>query len=86
MRHAAQVHREIAGFLAENMTPATLVAFRPSDAAQRRVSDLIFREKNEGLTREETEELDAYMGLEHVMRLAKAMAHRRLREQNAHQR
>lgn len=86
MSDSGSVYREVAGFIAENTAPAALIAFRPSEEAQQRVSDLIFREKYEGLTPEETEELNGYMGLEHVMRMAKALAHRRTGSPTADQR
>ena len=41
-----------------------------------RVGELIRREKSDGLTAEETAELDHYMQLEHLMRLAKARERR----------
>jgi uncharacterized protein YnzC (UPF0291/DUF896 family) len=39
-----------------------------------RVSELIYREKTTGLATEEKAELDHYMWLEHVMRMAKIRA------------
>jgi hypothetical protein len=50
------------------------VAFRPSEEAQQRVSDLLQREKEGVLSAEEISELDHYLQLEHLMRLAKARA------------
>jgi hypothetical protein len=38
------------------------------------VADLIDREKNTGLSPEETSELDSFLKLEHLMRLAKTRA------------
>jgi hypothetical protein len=38
------------------------------------VEELIQREKTTGLTPDETTELDSYVQLEHLMRLAKARA------------
>ena len=51
---------------------------RPSEAAKIWVAELIRREKSDGLTAEETTELDHYMQLEHLMRLAKVRARRNL--------
>ena len=47
-------------------------------ATKARVADLIAREKESGLTPDETSELDHYMQLEHIMRLAKARARKHL--------
>ncbi len=55
-----------------------LVAFQPSEEARRRVTYLIEQEKSASLTPEEKSELDHYMQLEHLMRLAKARARRHL--------
>jgi len=52
-----------------------VITFRPSEEAKARVADLIFREKTEGLSQDEKTELDHYLQLEHLMRLAKARAH-----------
>ena len=71
-------YEEIIDFIASGTTPTSVVAFRPSVQAKERVADLIYREKNEGLTAEETSELDHYMQLEHLMRLAKARARKHL--------
>lgn len=71
-------YEELVDFLAAGTTPSSLVAFRPSEATRDRVADLIHREKTTGLSPEETEELNHYLHLEHVMRLAKARARQRL--------
>jgi hypothetical protein len=71
-------YEELVDFLAGGTTASSLVAFRPSDATRERVADLIHREKTSGLSSEETEELNHYLHLEHVMRLAKARARLRL--------
>jgi len=64
---------EVADFIA--MTdPAKVLAFRPSKETQERVSDLIEREKNSEISNEEKSELDYYMHLEHLMRMAKIFA------------
>jgi hypothetical protein len=69
-----RAYEEIIDFIASGTSPCDVVAFQPSDAAKARVADLIHREKTTGLSPEETAELDHYLQLEHVMRLAKARA------------
>ncbi|MDQ4076339.1 MAG: hypothetical protein M3220_08835 [Chloroflexota bacterium] len=71
-------YEEIIDFIAAGTTPSSVVAFRPSDATKARVAELIQREKTVGLSAEETVELNHYMQLEHLMRLAKARARRHL--------
>ena len=70
-----KAYEEIIEFIASGSTPDTLVAFRPSAATKHRVAALIDLEKNSSLSIEEESELDHYMQLEHLMRLAKARAH-----------
>ena len=69
-----KVYDEVIEFIASS-SPQNVIAFRPSDAARDRVNDLIFREKTEGLSESEKSELDHYLQIEHLMRLAKARAH-----------
>ena len=75
---ALPVYDEIINFLAAGITPKSLIEFQPSETTKERVADLIFREKNSNLTPNEKTELDQYMVLEHLLRLAKARAHQYL--------
>jgi hypothetical protein len=70
----ARAYEEVVDFIAGGTTPSTVASYRPSPEVRERVADLIHREKNEGLSSEETSELDHYMQIEHLMRLAKARA------------
>ncbi|MBK9216320.1 MAG: hypothetical protein IPM59_12155 [Chloracidobacterium sp.] len=72
--NAIKAYEEVVDFIASGTTPKNVIAFRPSKAAQERVSDLLQRDKNSDLTGAERSELDYYMLLEHLMRLAKARA------------
>jgi hypothetical protein len=65
---------EIIDFIAAGTTPDAVVHFRPSPEAQRRVAELVEREKAARLSSEEKAELDHFMELEHIMRMAKARA------------
>lgn len=69
-----QAYEELVDFIATDTTPAKVVAFRPSPETQTRVENLIRQEKNTGLSPEEKAELDKYLQLEHLMRLAKIKA------------
>lgn len=79
--NVAPAYKEIVDFIAAGTTPQDLVAFRPSEVAKERVADLIHREKTTGLTAEETTELNHYLELEHLMRLAKARARYHLKNE-----
>ena len=69
-----RAYDECVEFIAAGTTPQAVVEFQPSDAAKSRVADLIHREKTSGLSSDERSELDHYLQLEHIMRLAKARA------------
>lgn len=73
-----KAYDEVIEFIAAGTSPQNVIAFRPSEEAKARVADLIFREKTAGLSAEEKSELDHYLQIEHLMRLAKARAHRYL--------
>lgn len=67
-------YQEIIDFLAKGTTPEMIINFQVSDETKEKVADLIFAEKTTGLTPEEKEELDHFLLLEHIVRLAKAKA------------
>jgi hypothetical protein len=71
-----RIYDEIIDFLASGTTPETLVEFQLSDNVKEHVGDLIFREKNSSLTTDEKSELDQFTMLEHILRMAKARAHK----------
>lgn len=70
-----RAYEEIIDFIAAGTSPDSIVAYQPSQTAKDRVADLIFLEKTGGLSPDEKSELDHYLQLEHIMRLAKARAH-----------
>jgi hypothetical protein len=70
-----KAYEEIIDFIAAGTTPDTLVGFKPSSETKQRVAALIEQEKTSFLSSDEKSELDHYMQLEHLMRLAKARAH-----------
>jgi hypothetical protein len=72
--NANRAYEEVIELIAAGSSPSKVIAFRPSEAAKARVVDLVTREKTGGLTQDETSELEHYLQLEHIMRLAKARA------------
>ena len=78
---ATPAYDEFVDFIAAGTTPSGVIAFRPSAEAKARVADLISREKTSGLNDDETAELNYYMQLEHIMRLAKARARKYLTDE-----
>ena len=68
------IYLELVDFLAGGSTPEEVANFRPSEDAQRRVSELIGRERQSCLSVEESAELAHFLELEHILRMAKAKA------------
>ena len=71
---AVPSYLEIIDFIAAGTTPESVIEYRPSEEARRRVEALISREKEGPLSPEEKSELDHFMELEHIIRMAKARA------------
>jgi hypothetical protein len=69
---------EFVDFIAGGCTPQSDIDFRPSEETKALVADLIRRQKKEELSTDETSELNHYLQIEHLMRLAKARARQRL--------
>ncbi|MFC1717631.1 hypothetical protein ACFL6S_28475 [Candidatus Poribacteria bacterium] len=69
-----RAYDEVIDFIAAGTSPSSVIDFQPSDPVKQRVADLIRREKSAELSLDEKSELDHYMQLEHLMRLAKARA------------
>lgn len=65
-------------FIASGTTPQSVVDFRPSAETKTKVAELIHRQQTQAMTPDETAELNHYLQIEHLMRLAKARARRRL--------
>ena len=74
----SRVYDEIVDFIASGTSPRAVVSFVPSQQTKDRVAYLLHREKVNGLNEEESSELDHYLHIEHIMRLAKARARKHL--------
>ena len=68
------VYMELVDFVARGSIPEEVASFRTSPEAQRRVAELLERQRESKLTEEETSELDGFVQLEHMLGLAKAKA------------
>jgi hypothetical protein len=69
-----RAYTELVDFIAAGASAKEVAAFVPSDKAKARVRELLEKEKDETLTKAERYELDQYLHIEHLMRLAKARA------------
>ena len=69
-----RAYNEIVDFIAAGSSPQSVSEFHPSDETKSRVLELLMQAKSETLTTDEASELEHYLQLEHLMRLAKARA------------
>ena len=65
---------EIVDFIANGTTPSQVADYRPSPESQRRVAELLERDRAGSLSADEKAELDHYVELEHILRMAKIRA------------
>ena len=66
-------YKELIQFIA-SLSPRDVLDFKPSETARQRVWELIERQKSAPLPGDEKSELDHYLEIEHLMRLAKGRA------------
>ena len=66
-------YKELIQFIA-SLSPRDVLDFKPSETARQRVWELIERQKSVPLPADEKSELDHYLEIEHLMRLAKGRA------------
>jgi len=69
----AKVYEELVEFIAR-LSPTEIINFHPSEATRQRLEELLERHREASLTPEEAEELENYLVIEHLFRLAKARA------------
>jgi len=72
---------QIIELLTSQPAPEEVLALRPSPEFQARVSELLDYNKREELSIAEANELERYLMLEHLVRLAKAYAYKQLTKQ-----
>lgn len=70
-----KVYDDFIDFIATGTTPQSMIAFQLSSSAQERLENLIYRGKEGMLDPEERAELDKFLVVEHLVRVAKARAH-----------
>ncbi len=69
-----KAYSEFVDYIVTGLSPAQVLAFRPSEETRERVRYLLSAEKNGEITTEEEAELDDFEQFEHLMRMAKARA------------
>ena len=72
----------ILAMLASQPSPEQVLALHPSSKLQERIGDLLVRGKESTLSLQESTELERYLMLEHLVRLAKAHAAKQLAQRS----
>lgn len=67
------IYESLAEFIA-SMDPMKVLGFHAPEDIQNRVDELLEKEKEQGLSEQEEDELEHYFILEHIVRLAKSRA------------
>jgi hypothetical protein len=74
MNASEPVYMELVDFVARGSTAEEVANFRPSPEAQKRVAELLEKQRESQLTDEESSELDGFVQIEHILGLARAKA------------
>jgi hypothetical protein len=78
MVHNVSIYDDVATFMA-TMNPEKVISFKPSGKSQRRLDNLLDRQKDTGLNLEEKSELEHYLMLNRIIGLAKARAYKMIK-------
>ncbi len=78
MVHTLSIYDEIVELITSAPRPEAILKFKPSQTAQLRLEFLLSKNAESNLTELEKHELDQFLLVEHLMRLAKARARQRI--------
>lgn len=67
-------YAEFIEFIAAGVTPEQIINFKPSEASQSRLDELLVRLQANTISDEERRELSHFKEMEHILRMAKARA------------
>ncbi|MGI0479578.1 hypothetical protein ACN4EE_02185 [Geminocystis sp. CENA526] len=69
-----KIYDEFLDFIAKGTTPEELTNFQFSDKVKEEIEDLVYRAKNAEITKEEKQQLEELVLIEHLIVMAKAKA------------
>jgi hypothetical protein len=73
-----KIYDEFIDFIAQGTSPESVTKFQFSEATKEQIEDLVERAKLADLSPSEKTELEQFLVVEHLIRLAKAKAHQYL--------
>jgi hypothetical protein len=74
----SRIFDELVDFITSSPPPEQILKFRPSLSVQTRLEDLLGKKHETMLNEAETHELNQFLLIEHLMRLCKANARKKL--------
>ena len=74
-----RAYEDFVNFIVSGIQPEAVLAYHPTPETNDRVEDLVIKSKTDGLDKAEQSELEHFLQIEHIMRLAKARVHQRLK-------
>ncbi|NET67311.1 MAG: hypothetical protein F6K63_24170 [Moorea sp. SIO1G6] len=74
-----KIYDEFINFIAQGTSPKSVTKFQYSEATKEQIDDLVERAKLGDLSPSEKNELEQFLVVEHLIRLAKARAHQYLK-------
>lgn len=74
-----KAYEDFVNFIVSGIQPEAVLAYHPAPETSDRVETLVVKSKAKALTDAEQSELDHFLQIEHIMRLAKARAHQLLK-------
>ena len=77
-----KIYDEFIDFIAQGTTPEEITKFQFSESTKEQIEDIVYRAKNGDLTKEEQQELDKLLVVEHLIILTKAKAYKHIQSKS----
>ena len=77
-----KIYDEFIDFIAKGTTPEDVSQFQFSETTKEQIEDMVYRAKNGDLTKEEQQELDELLVVEHLITLTKAKAYKHIQSKS----
>lgn len=77
-----RIYDEFIDFIAQGANPEDVTKFQFSESTKEQIEDIVDRAKNGDLTKEEQQELDELLVVEHLITLTKAKAYKHIQSKS----
>ena len=72
------IFEEVVDFITSAPKTEQIIAYKPSASMQQHLEELLYKKQNDQLSDDDRHELEQYLLIEHLMRMAKLRAKQRL--------